>query len=301
MQLKYLIISLMCLVGFFAFSQTDTGKAYNTKFTKVEGNIYMIEGKGGNIGMIYGKDGILLIDDQFEEGVPDLLKDIKNLSKKPIKYLVNTHHHGDHTGGNALIAKEGTIIFSHDNVRDRIDETIRSSNDKKTDYDILPVITVSENMTFHFNGENILVFHVHEAHTDGDMMVYFFNSNVLHTGDILFNGKYPFIDLDSGGSLEGVLIALDKILMIADENTKIIPGHGNLATLNDVKYTKSMLVYLMKRVKHFVVNLKSEEEIVAMKEITQKYDEKGYGDGFISTEKMIRTIYKEVVSKRGKR
>jgi glyoxylase-like metal-dependent hydrolase (beta-lactamase superfamily II) len=298
MHLKYFIASLICLLGLFGYSQTDTGKAYNTKFIQVEGNIYMIEGKGGNIGMIYGKDGILLIDGQFEEGVPDLLKDIRKMSKKPIKYLVNTHHHGDHTGGNALIAKEGTIIFSHNNVRDRIDEKIKMSNDEKIDTDILPVITVSENMTFHFNGETIMVYHVHEAHTDGDMMVYFTNSNVLHTGDILFNGKYPFIDLESGGSLAGVLSALDQILMIADEDTKIIPGHGKLASLSDVKYTKAMLVKLMKRVTHFVVNMKTEEEIVAMKDITQTYDEKGYGDGFISTEKMIRTIYKEVVDKR---
>jgi len=298
MQLKYLFTSLLCLVGFITFSQTDTGAAYHTKFLKVLGNIYMIEGQGGNIGMIYGKDGILLIDDQFEEGVPDLLKDIKNLSKKPIKYLVNTHHHGDHTGGNALIAKEGAIIFSHKNVRDRIEENIRSEKDKKIDTDILPVITVSDNMTFHFNGENILVFHVHNAHTDGDMMVYFTNSNVLHTGDIFFNEKYPFIDLDSGGSLDGVIEAMDQILMIADENTKIIPGHGKLASLNDVKHSKAMLINLMKRVTHYIVNFKSEEEIVAMKDITQKYDDKGYGDGYISTEKMIRTIYKEVKAKR---
>lgn len=301
MQLKYIFTILMCLTVSLAFSQTDTGKAYQTKFSEVKGNIYMIEGKGGNIGMIYGNDGILLIDDQFEEGVENLLKDIKGISKKPIKYLVNTHHHSDHTGGNALIAKEGAIIFSHNNVRDRIEEEIKSSGDKKIDTDILPVITVSDKMTFHFNGENILVFHVHNAHTDGDMMVYFSKSNVLHTGDILFNGKYPFIDLDSGGSLTGVMDALDQILMIADENTKIIPGHGKLATLNDVRYTKSMLTHLMKRVTHFVVNLKTEEEIVAMKEITQKYDDKGYGDGFISTEKMIRTIYKEVESKRKRR
>ncbi len=301
MQLKYILTSLLCLVVFFTFSQTDTGSAYHTKFIKVEGNIYMIEGKGGNIGMIYGKDGILLIDDQFEEGVPDLLKEIKKISKEPIKYLVNTHHHGDHTGGNALIAKEGTIIFSHDNVRAHIEETIMLKNDEKVDTDILPVITVSENMTFHFNGETILVIHVHNAHTNGDMMVYFTKSNVLHTGDIFFNEKYPFIDLDSGGSLNGVLNALDQILMIADEDTKIIPGHGKLASLNDVKYSKTMLVHLMKRVTHFVVNLKSEEEIVAMKEITQKYDDKGYGDGFISTDKMIRTIYKEVKTKRSSR
>jgi glyoxylase-like metal-dependent hydrolase (beta-lactamase superfamily II) len=133
------------------------------------------------------------------------------------------------------------------------------------------------------------------------MMVYFTNSNVLHTGDIFFNEKYPFIDLDSGGSLKGVLNALDKILMIADENTKIIPGHGKLASINDVKYTRSMLNYLINRVKHFVVNLKTEDEIVAMKEITKKYDDKGYGDGFISTEKMIRTVYKEVVNSRKNR
>ena len=293
MHFKKIITITLCLIGLFSFAQTDSGKKYHTKLINVKGNMNMLQGKGGNIGIIHGKDGIFLIDDQFEEGIPDLLKDLKGLSKKPIKYLVNTHHHGDHIGGNALLAKEGITIFSHKNVRDRIKEKMTDETEK-IDRDILPQITFSEDITFHFNGEDILVFHVHEAHTDGDVMVYFTNSNVLHTGDIFFNGKYPFIDLESGGSLSGVLNALNKILMVADEDTKIIPGHGNIGSINDVKYSRAMLVNIMKRVTHHIVNLKSVEEILQMKEITQKYDDKGYGDGFISTEKMIRTIYKEV-------
>ena len=300
MQLKRIITITLCLIGFFSFAQTDSGKKYHTKLIKVKGNIYMLQGQGGNIGIIHGKDGIFLIDDQFEEGIPDLLKDLKGLSKKPIKYLVNTHHHGDHVGGNALLAKEGVTIFSHKNVRDRIEEKMKDETEK-TDRDILPQITLSDDLTFHFNGEIISVFHVQDAHTDGDVMVYFMNSNVLHTGDIFFNGKYPFIDLESGGSLAGVIEALDKILMIADGDTKIIPGHGNLGTITDVMYTKAMLINIMKRVTHYVINLKSEEEILQMKEITQKYDDKGYGDGFISTEKIIRTVYKEVGERRNNR
>ena len=297
MHFKKIITISLCLIGLYSFAQTDTGKKHHTKLLNVKGNIYMLQGQGGNIGIIHGKDGIFLIDDQFEEGIPDLLKDLKGLSKKPIKYLVNTHHHGDHVGGNALLAKEGVTIFSHKNVRGRIEEKMKDETEK-IDRDILPQITLSEDINFHFNGENILVFHVRDAHTDGDVMVYFTKSNVLHTGDIFFNGKYPFIDLDSGGSLAGVLEALDKVIMIADEDTKIIPGHGNLGSIYDIKYTKAMLVNIMKRVTHHIVNFKSEEEILQMSEITQKYDDKGYGDGFISTEKFIRTIYKEVSSRR---
>jgi len=264
---------------------------------KVKNDIYIVQGKGGNIGLSFGNDGVFIIDDQFAEGVPELLKNIKKISKKPIKYLVNTHHHADHTGGNAQLTNEGATIFSHENTRKRLNELRKSSN-SKVSAEVLPVITFSEDINFYFNNEEIMVFHVHNAHTDGDAIVYFTSSNVIHTGDTFFNGKYPFIDLESGGSVKGALEALDKILMISDEKTKIIPGHGAVATVTDVKLAKILINYLRNRIQLLYIDGKTVEQVLAMKELTEKYDAQGYGDGYIDTEKMIRTIYKDVEKER---
>ncbi len=265
----------------------------NTDPVKIKNNIYMVQDKGGNIGLSFGNDGVFIIDDQFEEIVPKLIENIKKISDKPIKYLVNTHHHHDHTGGNILLAKQGAAIISHKNVRERLLDLSKNSP-TKIDIDILPIITFSEDLSFYFNNEEIMIFYVHDAHTDGDVIVYFTGSNVIHMGDTFFNGRYPFIDLKSGGSVKGSIEALDKVLMLANENTKIIPGHGNLATIAEVKLTKIMLTFFRNRIKLLYLDQKSEDEVVAMKELTEKYDAQRYGDGFISTEIMVRTIYKDV-------
>ncbi|HAT67589.1 MAG TPA: MBL fold metallo-hydrolase, partial [Flavobacteriaceae bacterium] len=160
-----------------------------------------------------------------------------------------------------------------------------------------PFITFEDDLTFHFNDQKILVFHVHNAHTDGDSMVYFTDSNVLHTGDVFFNGKYPYIDINNGGSFDGYINALSKILMLVDEDTKIIPGHGEIAKMKDVKYTKSMLEFLHSKVAYHYVGRKSKEQIMAMKDITKEFDDKGYGSGYISTEKFMDFIYEDVALK----
>jgi len=277
--------------------QTETEITNTSVPVKVKNDIYMVQGKGGNIGLSFGNDGVFIIDDQFEEDVPELLKNIKKISKKPIKYLVNTHHHPDHTGGNTLLANEGATIFSHDNTRKRLNEQRKSSTDK-VGSEMLPVITFSENINFYFNNEEIMIFHVHNAHTDGDVIVYFTKNNVIHAGDTFFNGKYPFIDLESGGSVQGSLDALDQILMISDEKTKIIPGHGDIATATDVKLAKMLITYLQNRIKLLYIDGKTLEEVLAMKNLTEKYDAKGYGDGFIDSEKMVRIIFKDVEKER---
>ncbi len=297
MRNTIILIFTLFYIGFTTTAQTDSGQSNNIKVVKVDNNIYMLQGKGGNIGIIQGKDGILMVDDQFEESIPEVLKNIKRINDKPIKYLVNTHHHSDHSGGNAILAKQGATIFAHENVRERLYNTMKEEKIKLVDGD-LPVITFKDGINFHFNNENILVFHVHNAHTDGDVMVYFTKSNVLHTGDTFFNKKYPFIDINSGGSLKGSIEALEKILMIADENTKIIPGHGNLATIEDIKLSKIMLTFLWNRIKLQYKDGKTEEEVVAMKELTEKYDADGYGDGFINSERILRIIYKDVDKER---
>ena len=293
-----LVITILFSFNFSMIAQTDNGETYPVSITNVNRDVYMLVGKGGNMGLSMGVDGIFMIDDQFEVGIPAILKKIRKLNKKPIKYLVNTHHHPDHVGGNVLMSKEGTTIFSHENTRKRL-EGLRKNETKKVSNTILPVITISEDLTFYFNGEKILVFHVHNAHTDGDVMVYFTKSNVLHTGDAFVNGLYPYIDHESGGSLEGYYNALQKIEMVANEDTKIIPGHGKLATLQDVVNSEKMISTIWKKVTHYYTNKKTVEEIIALNDFTSEFDEIGYGDGFIKTDKFIRSVYKDIEIENG--
>jgi glyoxylase-like metal-dependent hydrolase (beta-lactamase superfamily II) len=279
------------------YSQSDTGEKNNTKLLKITSKIYMLQGKGGNIGLSFGNDGIFMIDDQYAEDIEEIQKDIKKISKEPIRFLVNTHFHGDHTGGNAALAETGTVIFSQLNVRDRLQKMLKRESTKISEV-ALPVVTFNDDLTFHFNGEKIYVFHVHNAHTDGDAMVYFTDSNILHSGDVFFNGKYPFIDTENGGSVKGYIAALEMATKIINEDTKIIPGQGNLGTFKDLKDTIIMLQTLYNRVATAYVNRKTEAEVLNMSDITKMYDDQGYGDGFISTEAFVKMLYSEVEKKR---
>lgn len=289
--------SIFLLFVLTTYAQSDTGEKNNTKLIKITNKVYMLQGNGGNIGLSFGNDGIFMIDDQYAEDIEEIQKDIKKVSNKPIKFLINTHFHGDHTGGNEALAETGTIIFSQENVRDRLQKMMKTDT-KKISEDILPVVTFKEDLTFHFNGEKIYVFHVHNAHTDGDAMVYFPDSNVLHTGDVLFNGKYPYIDIENGGSLKGCIAALEMAAKIINEDTKIIPGHGNLATYEDLKLTINMLSTLYQRVKTEYIKQKTEAEVLTMTELTKTYDDQGYGSGFIKTEAFVKMLYSEVTKER---
>lgn len=251
----------------------------------------MLQGKGGNIGLSFGNDGVFMIDDQFAEHIEQIQKEISKVSDKPVRFLVNTHFHEDHTGGNVAMTKNGTVIFSQENVRKRLQAMIRREI-KKIPEEALPLVTFSEDLTFYFNGEKIYVFHVHNAHTDGDAMVYFTDSNVLHTGDVFFNGKYPFIDIENGGSLKGSIEGLEKALLIINEDTKIIPGHGAVGTYKDLQKSVNMLSTTYKRVYANYINKKTEDEVIKMADLTKEYDAEGYGTGFISTEAFLRMIYK---------
>ncbi len=297
MLLKINLLTVFLFSVLTSFAQTDTGEKNPTKLIKVSNKIYMLQGKGGNIGLSFGNDGIFMIDDQYAEGIEKIQEDIKKVSDKPIKFLVNTHFHGDHTGGNSALAKTGTVIFSQDNVRDRLQQMMRKETKKMTE-DMLPVVTFQEDLTFHFNGEKIYVFHVHNAHTDGDAMVYFTGSNVLHTGDVFFNGKYPYIDVENGGDLIGYIDALEKAVSLINEDTKIIPGHGDIGNVKDLKKTIDMLTTLYKRVTTAYISNKTEEEVLAMSEITQEFDAQGYGSGFIKTEDFVKLLYKEAAKGR---
>lgn len=279
-----LAISFLCS-PFLSFAQSKFDKV-TIKTTPLTENIYMLEGSGGNIGLSIGEDGVLIIDTQFAPLTPKILKAIKKLSDKPVKIVANTHHHGDHTGGNENLGNAGATIIAHDNVRKRLSE--------KSPKIALPVITFNDKLNIQINNEQVAIFHVEHAHTDGDVMLYFTESNVLHTGDTFFNARYPYIDLSSGGSVEGYINAVKSGLMVVDENTNIIPGHGNLANKAEYKTFLNMLETIKTSVLDEIKKGKTEDEVGANGLITKFYDDLGYGDHFINSEKMRRTFYKSL-------
>ena len=249
----------------------------------------MLTGQGGNIGFSVGDDGVFMIDDQFARLTPKILEAIKKISDRPIQFLVNTHWHGDHTGGNENMAKQGVKIIAQDNVYKRLSEST-----PETPKEALPIITFNDKLHIHVNSEDVLVFHVDNAHTDGDALLYFPESNVLHTGDTFFNGLYPFIDLDSGGSVDGYIAAVKKALIMVDDETKIIPGHGKLGNKEQYKFFLSMLEDLKSKVLAEIAKGKTEDEVTANTSLTKTYDDLGYSWDFINSEKIRRTFYKSL-------
>ncbi len=292
---KNFFVILLTLVSMSAFSQK---KEVTIKSTKITESIYMLEGQGGNIGLFIGEDGAFMIDDQFAKLTPKILKAIKDITDKPVKYLINTHWHGDHTGGNENMSKEGAVIVSHENVRKRmsVETVVRGKKKPASPKAALPVITFTEDMMIHFNGEDVLISHVHSAHTDGDAHIYFTKSNVIHMGDTYFQGKYPYMDLSSGGGIEGYIASAEKALLIADDETVIIPGHRGLSNKKELLDYKNMLVILRNKVKSKIEAGKTLEEVKTDTSITKEYDDKKYGDWFITGEGIRETIYKSLTS-----
>lgn len=276
----YTVLFLMSVL--FGFTQD-----VSIKTTQVSNNVYMLVGQGGNIGISVGEDGIFIIDDQFARITPQITAAIKTLSDQPLQFLVNTHYHGDHTGGNENFVKQGVKIIAHENVRKRLIEGERSKA-------ALPIITFNDRVNVHMNGEDVKIYHVEHAHTDGDALLYFTKSNVLHTGDTYFHKRYPYIDVKSGGSIDGYINAVKKSLSLINEDTKIIPGHGGISNKSELSSFLTMIVDLRSRVQTEIDQGKSEDEIVANKSITKQYDDLGYSWSFISSEKIRRAIYQSL-------
>lgn len=284
---KFLLSFLVFLIACLSQAQNNQEVVITTQ--RLSEHVYMITGQGGNIGLSIGDDGIFMIDDQFARLTPKILDAIRALSNQPIQYLVNTHWHGDHTGGNDNIAKQGAKIIAHDNVYKRLNEAIPN-----TPKGALPVITFNDKLQIHINGEDILVFHVENAHTDGDALLYFTQSNVLHTGDTFFSERYPYIDLNSGGSVDGYIAAVKKALILIDDETKIIPGHGTLGTKKEYQFFLGMLEDLKMKVLAEIKLGNTEEDVVHNPNITKTYDDLGYSWAFITSEKIRRTFYKSL-------
>jgi glyoxylase-like metal-dependent hydrolase (beta-lactamase superfamily II) len=249
----------------------------------VSGSVHMLEGMGGNIGVSAGDEGILIIDDQFAPLAEKIATAIGNIAKTPMKYVVNTHYHGDHTGSNAYFKEiKGSTIFAHDNVRKRL-----ASKEDHTHAE-LPVVTYQQGVTFHFNGDTIKVMHLPAGHTDSDSVVWFEGANVLHPGDLFFEGRFPYIDLNGGGTVAGYIKNATKLISMLKDDTKIIPGHGKLATKADYQNALDMIINTAAMVKSMKAKGMSLEDAVS-KGLGEKYQ--AWSWNFINEEKWIATLY----------
>jgi cyclase len=271
--------------------QQDFSKV-EIKDHKVAGNIHMLEGSGGNIGVSVGSDGILIVDDQFAPLADKIRAALKELGSDKPRLILNTHWHPDHTGGNPSFGKDGVIV-AHENVRKRLMEKqeILGQAFNPLAKDGLPVITFAESVTIHFNDEDIRVSHFPHGHTDGDSVIFFTKSNVVHMGDDMFTGMFPFVDVDNGGSVQGMADNVAKILSQIPPDAKIIPGHGPLSTVDDLKKFRQMLVDSLQIVKSKIDAGKTLEQI---KSDGMPEAWKSLGNGFIKTDAWLETVYKSV-------
>ena len=291
--MKTIKIRLSCFLLLFSVVINSQNRDIKIQVKKLTDQIYSLKGQGGNIGVFIGDDGVFMIDDQFAPLTPKILVAIKGITNKSVKYLVNTHWHQDHTGGNGNMQKQGALIVSHDNVRKRmsVDQVIRGRTRKASSKEALPVVTFTQDMMLHINNDDILISHIHNAHTDGDALVYFTNNNVLHVGDSYFQGKFPYIDLSSGGSINGYVEGLKKIILLCDNNTKIIPGHGEISNKKEVKVYLKMLTDIRTTIQKEIDKGQTLEQVTKNNKITEKY--KSFGVG-ISAGKIRNSIYKSL-------
>ena len=284
------ITGLMVTVNAFS-DQHWENVTYKT--IPIKNNIYAMIAEGGNIAVFIGEDGTFLIDDQFAPLTEKMSSEIKKLGGDTPKFLVNTHWHFDHTGGNENLGKSGTLIFAHDNVRNLLskDNTITAFNKfvPASSKQALPVVTYSADNNFHINNETIHAFHVQNAHTDGDSVVHFVNANVIHAGDVWFNGFYPFIDVEHGGSLSGLIAAVTTIINKSDDKTVIIPGHGPVGNKAAIVEYKTMLVAVLNKLRIYQSQSKTLEEVIEAKP-TKEFDAV-WGNGFLNPDQWIGTIY----------
>lgn len=273
--------------------QRDFSKV-EIKTEKVSGNVYMLVGSGGNIGVIAGPDGVLIVDDQFAPLADKIRAALRPLGTGHLKFVLNTHWHGDHTGGNVVFGKEAPII-AHANVRKRLAAESKSLGGTvpPSPPEALPVITFDNAVSIHFNGDEIRVIHYPHGHTDGDSVVFFTNANVIHMGDDFFAGRFPYVDLANGGSVEGLTRNIAEIIKKAPAGVKIIPGHGPLSTLEDLKAYHSMLLETTDIVRGRIAQGKTVEQAKA-EGLPEKWRE--WGAGFINTERWIETIYQSLKS-----
>ncbi|HYL91553.1 MAG TPA: MBL fold metallo-hydrolase [Alphaproteobacteria bacterium] len=289
------ILSSMLLAAATSLAQGTDFSKVEIKVQKVSGTVYMLEGLGGNIGASVGEDGIVIVDDEFLPLAEKIETALKGITDKPVKFVLNTHWHGDHTGGNPHFGEKAPII-AHENVRKRLSEggKTRFGEIKPAPKVALPVITFEDNVTVHLNGEDIRAIHFPNGHTDGDSVIFFPKANVVHMGDDFFNGIFPFIDLDSGGSVQGMIAGDEKVLAQVPDDVKIIPGHGPLGTKEDLRKFVQMLKETSSLVQAGIKAGKTVDQLKQEKALA-KWD--SWGQSFIKTDVWIEIVYDSLTKK----
>ena len=289
--LTYLGLPVLALVMAGSLSAQDKPVEYIP--TRLSDSVTMIKGQGGNIAVSAGADGVFIIDDQLKPLTDQLLAAIGKIDERPVRFVINTHYHGDHVGGNETLGKAGSVIIAHDNIRRRMntDQFNNFFNETTPAYpsDSLPVVTFNDRVTLHLNGESVTVHHVPRGHTDGDSIVHFPLSNIVHMGDIYFNGLYPFIDLDGGGSIQGMIAAVEVGLSLADEHTKIIPGHGPLSNRSELQKYHDFLAKARDNVQALIDQNLDLQQTIAAKP-TAEWDA-ALGGVWIKPEQWVTFIY----------
>jgi cyclase len=275
------------------------------KATKVSGNIYMLEGAGGNIGASIGEDGIVIVDDQFAPLAEKIQASLKSLgiTDKPVRFVINTHYHGDHTGGNAPFSTAGSTVIAQDNVRKRLESGGVAGNgasihmeNKPAEKAALPIITFEHDVTVHLNGEDIRALHFPSGHTDGDSIIFFPKNNVVHMGDDFVRYGFPFIDVSSGGSVQGMIAAMEKATAQLPADVKVIPGHGQLSNLNDVREFTKMLKETSATVQKA---LEAHKTLDQMKQEKILEPWKKWSGDFVNTDAFIETLYNSLTGTKG--
>src|SRR5246127_500964 len=296
--------ALVCGPAIVAQQEPDWSKV-QIKVTKVSGNIYMLEGQGGNIAASVGEDGIVIVDDEFAPLAEKIQAALKNLgiTDKPVRFVINTHYHGDHTGGNAPFATSGSTVIAQDNVRKRLASGGTAGNGgsikmevKPAEKAALPIITFEHDVTVHLNGEDIRALHFPAGHTDGDSIIFFPKNNVVHMGDDFVRYGFPFIDVASGGSVLGMIVAMEKVSAQLPPDVKVIPGHGAVSNLDDVRAFVKMLKETSAAVQKAISEQKTLEQMKQEK-ILEPW--KKWSGEFIDSDKFIETLYNSLTGKKG--
>jgi len=287
--------TLLLVAVLFASINSLSAQDKPVEFTtfQLSDTVYMLTGRGGNVGISTGEDGLYIIDDQVRPVTAQLLQAIRKISDKPIRIVLNTHYHADHVGGNETFGDGGAMIIAHDNIRKRMTtEQVNIFMQNTTPpyaKNALPIVTFNDRLSLHLNGETATAYYVANGHTDGDSIIHFPVSNVIHMGDMYFNGLYPYVDLDAGGSMQGLVAAADLALTMADESTRIIPGHGPLAMTEDLKSYRDFLVNASANVQELVDQDMSLQQVIAA-EPTREWDE-ALGKTWITPAQFVTFIY----------
>ena len=296
--MKRRVAILLLALAAPAAAQPPNMDAVQIRVERVAPGVAVLFGRGGNIGLSYGADGNILIDDQYAPLTERILAAIHTLDPDPVRFVINTHWHGDHTNGNENLGRTGAVIVAHDNVRRRMsaEQLVRGDIVAASPAGALPVVTFSEGVTFHLNGDDLRVVHVANAHTDGDALVYWTRANVLHMGDVFWNGMLPFIDLDSGGSIDGMIAGVVAALAIAAARTIVIPGHGPVGRRADLERFRDTLIHIRNRIGQGIAAGRTLDELKA----DGHADAYGHAGDFITPASFTETVYRSLMRDHGR-